>query len=165
MSATEREVRQLLEHYPRIFFACHQRHVRDVEAQATLSSHQVSILDHLDEVDAISLTELASHMGVTPATMSIHIERLVRKGYVRREQDTADGRRRLLRLTPAGVRLRSAQSVLEPERVQALLARLGVRERREGLRGLALLARAAQDLMTAAPVERRGRHDARGAPP
>ena len=44
-------------------------------------------------------------------------------------------------LTPAGVRLREAKSVLDPDRVRALLRRLTPEEREAGIRGLALLAR------------------------
>jgi len=46
-----------------------------------------------------------------------------------------------LLLTPAGVRLREAKSVLDPDRVRALLRRLTPEEREAGIRGLALLAR------------------------
>ena len=74
--ARDVEVRRLLEAYPRIFFACHTRHVRDPETGGELSAHQASILDHLDEVDAMSMTSLAGHMGVTVATMSLAIDRL-----------------------------------------------------------------------------------------
>jgi DNA-binding MarR family transcriptional regulator len=138
------DVRRVMELYPRIYFACHTRHVHDDRAGRVLSAHQASILDHLDEVEGTSLTELARHMGVTAGTMSIAVDRLARHGYVRRVRDREDGRRVLLRLTAAGVRIREAKSVLDPARVQAMLARLAPGEREEGLRGLALLARAAQ---------------------
>jgi DNA-binding MarR family transcriptional regulator len=46
-------------------------------------THQASILDHLDEVDAI-VTDLAGHMGVTVATMSLAVDRLEGRYYVRR---------------------------------------------------------------------------------
>jgi DNA-binding MarR family transcriptional regulator len=81
-------------------------------------------------------------MGVTPSTMSLHIERLVRRGCVSRERAAEDGRRLKLRITAAGLRLREAKSVLDPARVRALLARLTPSERKEGIRGLALLAKA-----------------------
>ena len=97
--------------YPRIYFACHTRHVRDPQTQRLLSRHQASILDHLDEIDPTTLNDLARHMGVTPATMSVAIDRLEGKGYVSRLRDAADKRRVHLRLTTAGVRVRQASSV------------------------------------------------------
>lgn len=72
--------RQLLEHYPRIFFACHSRHVRDPGSRRVLSAHQASILDHLNELEPTNVMDLARHMGVTASTMSVAVERLARHG-------------------------------------------------------------------------------------
>ena len=137
--------REVMALYPRIYFACHKRHVRDPHSGRLLSRHQASVLDHLDEIDPTTLNDLAGHMGVTAATMSLMVDRLERKGYVGRLRDTADRRRVHLRLTSAGVRIREASSVLDPSRVEALLARLTPIERDDALRGLGLLARAAQE--------------------
>ena len=133
--------------YPRIYFACHTRHVRDAAQNRVLSSHQASVLDHLDEIEPTSLFNLAAHIGVTPSTMSITIDRLVRGGYVARTRDRRDGRRVHLRLTKAGVRIKSEKSVLDPERVKNVLAQLSPTQRKEALDGLALLAKASADAM------------------
>ena len=138
-------VRQVMELYPRIYFACHTRHVRDPKTSRLLSAHQASILDHLDEREPLALLDLARHMGVTPSTMSLHVERLVRRGYISRERATEDGRRLQLRITPAGVRVREAKSVLDPGRVRALLQRLTPAEVEAGIHGLELLARAGSE--------------------
>ena len=137
-------VRRLLEGYPKIFFACHVRHVRDSETNKELSANQASILDHLDDKEPTSLMVLAKHMGVTASTMSLSINRLVRSGHVRREKDPADGRRVQLRLTAAGSRIKSMQKVLDPDLVYDLLALLTPADREVGLRGLELLAAAAE---------------------
>ena len=138
-------VRQLMEFYPRIYFACHRRHVRDPKSRQVLSAHQGSILDHLDAREPVMLLELARHMGVTPSTMSLEVQQLVRKGYVTRERDTKDGRRLMLRLSSGGVRVREANSVLDTERVRKMLARLSREECAAGIAGLALLAKAASE--------------------
>src|SRR5215471_14626891 len=153
-------VRRVMNLYPKIFFACHSRHVRDSKTRKLLSAHQASILDHLDEREPLTLLDLARHMGVTPSTMSLHIERLVRRGYVSRLRASEDGRRLRLLLTPAGVRVREAKSVLDPDRVRALLRRLTPEEQEAGIRGLALLARAGSEQMEAhsqRKTKRRGR--------
>src|SRR5438552_2698612 len=106
-----RDVQAVLAHYPRIFFACHTRHVRDPQSRRKLSAHQASILDHLDEVEPTSVLHLARHMGVTASTMSLGAARLVRLGYVRRSRDRGDRRFVSLRLTAAGARIRDASSV------------------------------------------------------
>jgi MarR family transcriptional regulator, organic hydroperoxide resistance regulator len=129
--------------YPRIYFACHMRHVRDPQSQRLLSRHQASVLDHLDELDPMTLNGLARHMGVTAATMSVTIDRLERKGYVARVRDAGDRRRVNVRLTAAGVRVREASSVLDPVLVERLVSRLSDEDREAAVRGLALLASAA----------------------
>jgi DNA-binding MarR family transcriptional regulator len=103
------------------------------------------VLDHLDEIDATTVSDLAAHMGVTPATMSIGLDRLERRGYAIRVKDQNDRRRVQVRLTSAGVRVREASSVLDPARVEALVARLTPEERTRAIEGLALLARAATE--------------------
>jgi DNA-binding MarR family transcriptional regulator len=147
-------VQQVLDHYPRIFFACHTRHRRDPQTRRLLSQHQASILDHLDDVEPTNLMDLARHMGVTPSTMSLSVERLVRRRYVVRVRDPRDRRRLQLRLSPAGVRVKEAAQVLEPARVRGMLAQLAKEERAAALRGLALLARAAERYMASGPPKR-----------
>jgi DNA-binding MarR family transcriptional regulator len=147
-------VEAVLRCYPQIYFACHRRHVRDEQTREIMSAHQASILDHLDDVEPTSLLELARHMGVTPSTMSLTVDRLERSGYVKRERSTEDRRRVDLRLTPAGVRIKRQQKVLEPELVAAMLQRLGDRQRERALQGLELLARAAGELIASGDLNR-----------
>jgi DNA-binding MarR family transcriptional regulator len=139
----DQAVRRLLESYPKIFFACHVRHVRDPETRKELSAHQASILDHLDDKEPTSLMTLAKHMGVTASTMSLTVDRLVRSGHVVREKDPGDARRVCLRLTPDGLRIKTMEKLLDPELVRDMLARLPAEHREVGLRGLELLAAAA----------------------
>lgn len=149
---SQKDVERVMTLYPRIFFACHTRHVRDDRSGTVLTAHQASILDHLDERDAITVGELAAHMGVTAGTMSVHLGRLERRGFVTRQRGEADARQVELRLTADGVRVRDAKSVLDPELVDRMLARLPAAQRREAIRGLALLAEAA----TASMADRAG---------
>jgi DNA-binding MarR family transcriptional regulator len=140
-------VRQLMTFYPQIYFACHTRHVRDPRSNTVLSAHQASVLDHLDEIEPTNLRTLAGHMGVTASTMSITINRLVRQKYVVRKKAVQDARQVNLLLTPAGVRIKSERSVLDPALVGALLAQLGTDEQKQALHGLGLLAQAAHKAM------------------
>lgn len=137
------DVETVLRCYPRIYFACHTRHVRDLESGTVLSAHQASVLDHLDDVEPTGMAELAKHMGVTASTMSLTVDRLERGGYVVRTPGATDRRRVELRLTDAGVGIKRQQKVLEPERVAAMLDRLSPEDRAAALRGLELLAEAA----------------------
>ncbi len=125
------------------------RHVRDHASRTkVLSAHQASILDHLDAVEPTAVNNLAGHMGVTPSTMSLHLDKLESGGYVRRTRSRTDARRVELRLTPAGVRIKQQQKVLDPHLVDLMLGRLNEIERRKALEGLELLAKAARDLIS-----------------
>ena len=146
----KRDVQRLLAFYPRIYFACHTRHVRDDASGNVLTSHQGSILDHLDERQGLTVTALSDHMGVTPGTMSIHIDRLENMGFVLRRRGQKDGRQVEVLLTLDGVRVRDTKSVLDPHLVARMLDQLTPKQRRDALNGLALLAEAATASMTAA---------------
>ena len=139
------DVAAVMRDYPRIYFACHRRHTRDPQSGRLASERQVQILDHLDEFTALSLTALADHMGVTPGTMSVAVDRLVKNGYVSRAIDGDDRRRILLRLSSAGAQICEAHSVLDPELIGAMLAQLPADDRARALDGLALLAQAANN--------------------
>ena len=151
---SQAEVDTVLRCYPQIYFACHCRHIRDATTQAQLSSHQASVLDHLDDVEGTSLLALARHMGVTASTMSLMVDRLERGGYVRRERSPQDGRRVDLRLTAAGVGIKKQQKVLEPDLIAALLRRLDPVRRQQALRGLELLAEAAKEMIASGDLQR-----------
>jgi DNA-binding MarR family transcriptional regulator len=138
------EVLRLMDYYPKNYFACHTRHVTDIDTGAKITAKQASVLDHLDTTEPVTLFDLAMHMGVTPSTMSLSIDRLARMGYVKREKDTKDGRRTHLTLTSKGDKVNKAHSVLDLASVEAVLNRLSATERKLALDGLGLLAYAAE---------------------
>lgn len=137
----------VLHAYLRIHAACRARHVRDPLGGGRLSAHQASILAHLDDADPTMVGELAEHLGVTASTMSITLKRLESAGYVRRDRDPSDRRAMNVRLTEAGVRMKEVRTMLDPERVAAMLHMLGPEERAGAVRGLHLLADAADALV------------------
>jgi DNA-binding MarR family transcriptional regulator len=100
----------------------------------------------LDREAGLSPRRLASHLGVSPSTLSAAIARLSKLGYISNTPAENDRRRRELRLTPRGSEAIRSTSVLDAERVRAMLGKLKPKERKEALRGLALLAEAALKL-------------------
>jgi len=150
----QRSVQRVLRAYPQVYFACHVRHIPDPRTKRLLTSRQREVLDHLSDAHGIGMRQLAAHMGVTPSTMSITVDRLVQRGYVVRAVDANDRRRVELRLTQAGVRLRGAQEVLDASRVGLMLQHLAPEVMEDALRGLELLARAAGSMMREAAHSR-----------
>jgi len=130
--------------YPVIHQACRQRDVTAPGRGPTISPHQATVLAHLDRREGSTITELAGVMEVALPTMSLMVTRLEADGLVRRERDSADRRRTVVRLTATGERLRLAASLLDPDRVRALLDSMTPEERSAGVAGVLVLARAAR---------------------
>src|SRR5688572_17252269 len=132
--------------YPQIYIACHTDHVRAASTTWRISSQDASILVHLDRDSGLSPRALADHLGVAPSTLSAAIARLSELGYLTSEPNDTDRRKRELRLTARGAEAIAGTSVLDAERVKALLEKLKPDERKAAVRGLALLAQAARRL-------------------
>jgi DNA-binding MarR family transcriptional regulator/N-acetylglutamate synthase-like GNAT family acetyltransferase len=85
---------------------------------------EVRVLYELAHRDAATAGELARELGLDPGYLSRILRGFVRRGLVAKEVSRADGRRRLLRLTPAG---RDAFAPLQERsraEIRALLGRL-----------------------------------------
>ena len=93
-----------------------------------LTISQLKILIALRHVGAAGGQELAQMMGVSPATMTGIVDRLVAAGYVSRREDTRDRRIRRTQLTPEGTRLIDDMIVAGEAHQRRLLERLPVRE-------------------------------------
>ncbi|NUO59165.1 MAG: MarR family transcriptional regulator [Hamadaea sp.] len=72
--------------------------------------------------------ELAQKMGVSPATMTGIVDRLVAGRYVSRREDPQDRRVRLVELTPHGTEVVEGIMTVGEEHSRRLLARLSVDE-------------------------------------
>jgi len=134
--------------YPQIYLACHKRHIRASSTAYRLSARDSSILVHLNETVPVTPTQLAAHLSVRGSTLSAAIHRLEHLGYLQRKSMSRDRRSVALTLTPQGAKAMSATSVLDSERVGAVLARLNRNERKRALEGLELLAKASRQTMS-----------------
>ena len=142
----EDDVFEIQRLYPQIYLACHTDHVRAQSTAFRISSQDASILVHLDRESGLSPRALAKHLGVAPSTLSAALSRLSELGYLTNEPGKKDRRKREIRLTARGAEAIASTSVLNAERVRALLTKLKPEERKAAVRGLALLAKAARQL-------------------
>jgi DNA-binding MarR family transcriptional regulator len=140
------EVFEIQRLYPQIYLACHNDHVRAASTGWRISSQDASVLVHLDRDYGIRPSALAKHLAVAPSTLSATISRLEKLGYLSSKPAENDKRQRELRLTVQGGEAIAATSVLNAERVHALMKKLTPAERKAAVRGLALLARAAREI-------------------
>jgi DNA-binding MarR family transcriptional regulator len=132
--------------FPQIYLACHVDHVRAASTAWDLSSHDSSILVHLDRKKPINPRDLAKHLGVAASTLSAAIARLNRLEYLTSKPAPSDKRHRELRLTARGSEAIASTSVLDPKRVRQLLNHLDREDRAAAVRGLQLLAHAAREM-------------------
>ncbi len=135
-------VRRIQRAYPQLYLACHVEHTTRRRAHG-LSDRDASVLAHLDDLSPVGAGALARHLGVGAPTVSEAIDRLVALGLVDRRRV---GRRVELRITPEGVSQMQAGSVLDAERLDALLAAIPKREREQAVRGIERLAVAGRAL-------------------
>lgn len=141
----DRAVSAVLTAYPLVLAACRLRPRRGPRGRG-LGERSASLLQHLDPLVPMGAGDLAARAGVTPATVSLQLNRLTRMRLIQRSRDPADARRVLVRLTDEGARRRVTGSLLDPERVRAALTRLEPGERDSVIAGLSALARAAAEL-------------------
>lgn len=141
---TDPDVFAVLRAYPQIYHACHVEHRTRAAAPDGLTSRDAGLLAHVEGPDGMSPAVLARHLGVARSTLSAALTRLAGQGMVEVAPDPQDGRRRLVRLTQDGRAALAAGSVLDPQRLAAVMARLTAAERRRAAAGLVLLAGAAR---------------------
>jgi DNA-binding MarR family transcriptional regulator len=78
------------------------------------SSHDLSLLEHIEQDPDINQATLASQLGVAVGTVNWHLKRLIEKGYVKVKR----AQRKKLRyiITPDGIALRARLTVEYIER-------------------------------------------------
>jgi DNA-binding MarR family transcriptional regulator len=115
---------------------------RMVEADLTFAE---SIVLRSLQRGPLTVAEAAACLMLSPSAASRAIDRLVRDGYVRREENPDDRRQKLLTLAPRGAELLGEMEGVAVERFRALFGMLDEGER-ETMRGLMLrmLARHAE---------------------
>jgi DNA-binding MarR family transcriptional regulator len=89
-----------------------------------VSVPQFRVLAFVHRHPGTSLADVADHLGVTPPTASSIVDRLVRRGLVRRVGHREERRRIVLTLTTAGARLFDRARGTTRRKVARLLAGL-----------------------------------------
>jgi DNA-binding MarR family transcriptional regulator len=100
-------------------------------------------------VDGMRPSEAAELAGLSKQTVNDLLSELERSGFLTRERHPADGRGRIVRLTPKGTRLQHATDQISRELEADWAARVGHRR-------IASLKRTLEDMISAAPQKARG---------
>ncbi len=127
--------------YPRIYHACHADHQTTQASGIAISQRDATILAHLSSTETMTQAQLARHLGITKSTMSEAIKYLTGQGLLEMEVAT-DRRAHLLRLTDKGREVMSKNSVLEADKLAAVLTEMTLPEMEKAIAGLESLAQA-----------------------
>jgi DNA-binding MarR family transcriptional regulator len=147
--------RQIMETVPLVM-----RHVRTEmrrQGDHALSVPQFRALAFVGRNPGVALAGVAEHLGVTPATASAAVERLVRRGLLSREAHPDERRRVVLTLTAAGGRLLDRARASTRRKIADLLAGLSVEQLRRVAAGLEVLGGVFDRVGKEVPRERSGR--------
>ena len=95
----------------------------EAERRAGLSSAQLFVLSKLVDASAPSVNALARRVHAHQSSVSVVVDLLVKRGFVRRSPDPEDRRRRMVELTLTGrQRLRRAPRSVQSKLVAAIAA-------------------------------------------
>jgi DNA-binding MarR family transcriptional regulator len=86
----------------RVGIGAFKRRAHETATEGDLTAPQLTALSRLDRLGPATTAELARREQITPQAMGATIASLEQRGLVIRRPDAADGRRSILRLSPAG---------------------------------------------------------------
>jgi DNA-binding MarR family transcriptional regulator len=102
---------------------------KKLERRFGLSGAQLEVLECLQALPGLSLSDLATRSNTDQSTMSVVVKRLVDRGLVAREQTEDDRRRMSLVLTPRGESLLAEAPSSVSARLRTGFSQLGEGER------------------------------------
>lgn len=110
--------------------------LHDVPRQFELSPVQFAAMRYVDLHEQPNLGAIAEALAVSNAAATKLVDRLVRRGYMRRAEGAVDRRARQLSLTPEGAALLAAAADETMRRMEEILDRLPAEIREDLRRGL-----------------------------
>jgi DNA-binding MarR family transcriptional regulator len=129
--SAQKEIRSVLDSIRRIVRALRVSS-RAAEKQAGLSGAQLFVLQKLAEVGrALSLNELAERTVTDQSSVSVIVQKLVKRGLVAVSRSKADGRRIEMVLTPPGRKVIGKSSGAAQERLIQALRTMPPAQRRQ----------------------------------
>jgi DNA-binding MarR family transcriptional regulator len=102
---TETEIEQLLNQALKdMFYSVLRLQEQSVSklANGNLSRTEMHALEIVQDIPEATLTQISDILGITKATVSVSVNRLVEKGYLEKHRSETDGRKNILRLTDTG---------------------------------------------------------------
>ena len=124
-----------------------RRQLRQTQGDGELSAPETAALARLDRGGPATASALARLEQISPQSMGATLGALEARGLIERRGDPADGRRIVLSVTDAGLRvLRNRRSARTEQLARALSAGFTRAERRQLMAAAPLIERLAQNL-------------------
>jgi DNA-binding MarR family transcriptional regulator len=124
-----------------------RRQLRQTQGDGELSAPETAALARLDRGGPATASALARLEQISPQSMGATLGALEARGLIERRGDPADGRRIVLSVTDAGLRvLRNRRSARTEQLARALSAGFTRTERRQLMAAAPLIERLAQNL-------------------
>ena len=124
-----------------------RRQLRQTQGDGELSAPETAALARLDRGGPATASALARLEQISPQSMGATLGALEARGLIERRGDPADGRRIVLSVTDAGLRvLRNRRSARTEQLARALSAGFTRAERRQLMAAAPLIERLAQSL-------------------
>ncbi len=105
----------------------------------TISRTEMHALEEIKNGSKITLTKLAEKLGISKATASVCVSRLVKKDYIHKVKFKKDKRKRGIQLTERGEHLCIKHEAFHERMIDSLLTDFKVSEYPELLKGLQAL--------------------------
>ncbi|NLI54496.1 MAG: MarR family transcriptional regulator [Clostridiales bacterium] len=108
-------------------------------AKGNVSRTEMHTLEIVQDIPDATLTQIAEMLGITKATASVSINRLVEKGFLIKAQESEDKRKQILRLTEAGDALCKKHTQFHDMLIHSVMREFNVSEYPEVLKSLQAL--------------------------
>lgn len=106
-----------IERFTRILFSKVIERLAVVVSEENLSFSQVAALHIIDREKTVNINDISSKLNLSMSATSRMIDELVKKEFLRREEDEDNRRAKIISLTPIGVRFMNNLSI---ERVKII---------------------------------------------
>jgi DNA-binding MarR family transcriptional regulator len=135
----KQETRKMMNHFlKKLFFKVLEIQEKNVSiaTKNRLSRTEIHALEVIEETDNPILTTVANELNISKATASVSIERLVKKGFLKKHKDPIDKRKSYLALTESGKICYDQHAYYHEKMVDALVHDFKIEEYPELLKGL-----------------------------
>lgn len=139
---TDQEIEQLLNTTLKdMFYSVLRLQEQSVSklANGNLSRTEMHAMEIIQDIPEATLTQIAEILGITKATVSVSVSRLVEKGYLEKTRSETDGRKSILRLTEDGETMCKKHKQFHDMLIGSVLREFNVSEYPEVLKSLQAL--------------------------